>query len=141
MAYCSTPEDATGANLSRMQLECGRQTSCIGQRNIALSQFDHTLELLLKLYELRVLRTALGSRAGRLTSMHSLEGLVYFLPTRCSAQATKSTNVFFLCRYLPSSYHRRPISPPPRACAMAKTKPRSTKDSRFELKYGSLQTS
>ena len=39
--------------------------------------------------------------------------------TRCRAQATKSVNVFFLVSILPPSYHRRPISPPPRMCAIA----------------------
>src|SRR5215471_11139353 len=39
--------------------------------------------------------------------------------TRCSALATKSVNVLVLCSSFPSSYHRRPISPPPRMCAIA----------------------
>ena len=78
---------------------------------------------------------------GNLTCIQSLEVDVYCFVIKCSAQATKSTKVFFLCRYLPSSYHCRPISPPPRTWAMAKMKPRSTNDRRCELKYGSLQIS
>src|SRR5262249_61715360 len=39
--------------------------------------------------------------------------------TRCSAQATKSVNVLVLRSIFPSSYQRRPISPPPRTCATA----------------------
>ena len=39
--------------------------------------------------------------------------------TRCRAHATKSVNVLILCSILPSSYHRRPSSPPPRMCAIA----------------------
>ena len=35
------------------------------------------------------------------------------------AHAMKSVKVFFLCSSLPSSYHARPISPPPLMCAMA----------------------
>ena len=38
---------------------------------------------------------------------------------RCRAHATKSVKVLILFSILPSSYHRRPSSPPPRTCAIA----------------------
>ncbi len=60
---------------------------------------------------------------------------------RCWAQATKSVNVFFLASILPSSYQRRPISPPPRTCATAKTTPRSSSDSRGTENHGSIDAS
>jgi hypothetical protein len=60
---------------------------------------------------------------------------------RCWAQATKSVNVFFLASILPSSYHRRPISPPPRTCATAKTTPRSSNDSLGTENQGSNDSS
>src|SRR5262245_991748 len=61
--------------------------------------------------------------------------------TRCSEHATKSVNVFFFASSLPSSYHRRPISPPPRTCATANTNPRSTRDSRGIENQGSMLAS
>ena len=47
-------------------------------------------------------------------------------------------NVLRLCSSLPSSYQRRPISPPPRTCAIAKTTPRSSSDSRGIENHGSI---
>ena len=47
--------------------------------------------------------------------------------TRCRPQSMKSVKVFFFWSSLPSSYHQRPISWPPRTWAMAKTKPRSSR--------------
>ena len=44
--------------------------------------------------------------------------------------ATKSVNVLRLCSFLPCSYQSRPISPPPRTCAMANPAPRSSRESR-----------
>ena len=46
---------------------------------------------------------------------------------RCSAQAIVSVNVFALVSSLPSRYHCRPSSPPPRGWASAHTKPRSSR--------------
>src|SRR3954447_98683 len=43
--------------------------------------------------------------------------------TSVRAHATKSVKVFRLVSILPSSYQRRPISPPPRTCAIAYTTP------------------
>ena len=48
---------------------------------------------------------------------------------RVSAHAMKSVNVLALCSRRPSSYQPRPSSPPPRTCAIANTKPRSSSDS------------
>ena len=39
---------------------------------------------------------------------------------------------------LPSSYQRRPISPPPRTWAMAKVMPRSTRERREDRQSGSF---
>ena len=61
--------------------------------------------------------------------------------TRCRAQATKSVNVFFLASSLPSSYQRRPSSPPPRMCATAKITPRSSRLSRAIENHGSMLAS
>src|ERR1700691_2651481 len=60
--------------------------------------------------------------------------------TRCPAQATKSLNVFFFSSIFPWSYHGRPISPPPRTCAIANTNPRSSSDSRVIEKPGSIES-
>ena len=60
---------------------------------------------------------------------------------RCAAQSTKSVKVFFLCSSLPWSYHARPISPPPRTCAIAYTNPRWEQESRATEKYGSDEAS
>ena len=68
-------------------------------------------------------------------------GRVQPASTRCRAQATKSENVFCLRSSLPSSYHRRPISPPPRTCAIANAAPRSSSESRAIEKYGSMEVS
>ena len=59
--------------------------------------------------------------------------------TRWSAQATKSVKVLGLASSLPSSYHDRPISEPPRTCAMAKTQPRSSSERRSTENHGSLE--
>ena len=50
--------------------------------------------------------------------------------TRCSPQAIVSANVFRLASSLPSRYHWRPSSPPPRGWASAQTNPRSSSDRR-----------
>src|SRR2546426_6734227 len=50
----------------------------------------------------------------------------------------KSVKVFFLLSSRPCSYHRRPISWPPRMCATAYTTPRSSRLTRFELNVGSV---
>ena len=55
-----------------------------------------------------------------------------------SAQEMKSLNVFILFINRPCSYQGRPISPPPRTCAMAKTNPRSSRFSRVCEKAGSM---
>lgn len=81
-----------------------------------------------------------GKRGAR-ASMQSLLGLVYLWAMRCSATATKSVKVFFFLRNLPSSYQWRPMSPPPRMCAIANVKPRSIKLSLLRLKPGSFETS
>ena len=49
----------------------------------------------------------------------------------------KSVNVVFFRSILPWSYHGRPISWPPRICAIAKTYPRSTSGSTPALNSGS----
>ena len=49
----------------------------------------------------------------------SRSALVHDEDTSACAHATKSVNVFFFASILPFSYQRRPISPPPRTCAMA----------------------
>ncbi len=59
----------------------------------------------------------------------------------CLATSTKSVNVLRFLVSLPSSYQRRPISPPPRTCAMAKTNPRSSSDSLGTEKPGSIEVS
>src|SRR4051794_18835999 len=56
----------------------------------------------------------------------SFDGVVYFSFTRCSAEATKSVNVFFFVIIRPASCHSLPMSPPPRMCASAYTTPRSS---------------
>ncbi len=71
----------------------------------------------------------------------SRDGAVQPSLTRCSAHATKSVNVFVLRSSFPSSYQRRPISPPPRMCAMAKLNPRSSSESRGMEKLGSAEIS
>ena len=53
----------------------------------------------------------------------------------------KSVNVLALCSMRPSSYQARPISPPPRTWAMAKTAPRSRSESRWCENDGSMLTS
>ena len=53
----------------------------------------------------------------------------------------KSVNVLIFLSILPSSYHRRPISPPPRMCAIANTKPRSSSEIREIEKLGSIEIS
>ena len=59
---------------------------------------------------------------------------------KCSAHDTKSVKVFFFLRYLPSSsYHVRPISPPPRMWAIAYKMPRSNSATRVGLNSGSMQ--
>ena len=68
-------------------------------------------------------------------------GAVHPSPTRVRAQATKSVKVLGLAASFPSSYQWRPISPPPRTWAMAKTKPRSRRLSRSDEKVGSIETS
>ena len=50
-------------------------------------------------------------------------------------------NVFFFSSIFPWSYHGRPISPPPRTCAIANTNPRSSSDSRVIEKLGSTESS
>ena len=70
--------------------------------------------------------------------MASCAGVVHPVSTRCWPAATKSLNVFFFFRYLPSVYQCRPISPPPRMCAIANAKPRSSSDSRADENDGSL---
>ena len=61
--------------------------------------------------------------------------------SRCSAHATKSVKVFFLCSSLPLVYQARPISPPPLTCAIAYTKPRSSSESTGMEKAGSREIS
>ncbi len=51
---------------------------------------------------------------------------VYFSLIRYSAPATKSSNTFCLCSFMPASCHSRPYSPPPRRFATAYTPPRSS---------------
>ena len=63
------------------------------------------------------------------------------LAPRCSAAATKSLKEFFFSSSLPWSYQSRPISPPPRTCAIAMTTPRSRSESRVGTKDGSIETS
>ena len=46
--------------------------------------------------------------------------------------------VFFFESIFPVSYQCRPISPPPRTCATAKTMPRSSRDNRATEKPGSM---
>src|SRR5690606_34414589 len=60
---------------------------------------------------------------------------------RCRAHAMKSVKVLRLASSLPSSYQRRPSSPPPRTCATAKTTPRSSRDSRGIANHGSMLAS
>ena len=74
-------------------------------------------------------------------SATSLSWEVNPLSTRSSATSMKSVKVFFFLRILPSSYQRRPISPPPRTCATAKIRPRSISDSRAIEKPGSVEDS
>src|SRR5688500_17248092 len=50
----------------------------------------------------------------------------------------KSVKVFRLFNILPSSYHARPISCPPRMCASAYTTPRSTRLRLFDENVGSV---
>ena len=71
----------------------------------------------------------------------SRSGDVHPWPARCRADATKSVNVLALCSIFPSSYQARPSSPPPRTCAIAYTKPRSSSDSREMEKRGSIEIS
>ena len=47
-------------------------------------------------------------------------------------------NVFFFLNSLPSSYHQRPSSSPPRTCAMAYANPRSRRLRRAEPKDASM---
>src|SRR3984957_2901247 len=61
--------------------------------------------------------------------------------TRCSADATKSVNVFRLVSIFPLSYQGRPISPPPLMWAIANTNPRSRSESREIEKLGSIEIS
>src|SRR5215468_4750641 len=61
--------------------------------------------------------------------------------TRNVAHAMKSVNVLRLCMSLPSSYQRRPSSPPPRTCATAKANPLSKRDSRAMENQGSMLAS
>ena len=73
--------------------------------------------------------------------MASFDVEVQPVATRCSATSTKSLNVFFFARYLPSfSYQCRPISPPPRTCATAITTPRSIRGTSSLENVGSLLT-
>lgn len=74
-------------------------------------------------------------------SATSRSGPVTPASIRCRAQATKSVKVFFFASVLPFSYQCRPISPPPRTCATAKTMPRSRSDSRATEKPGSMLAS
>ena len=69
--------------------------------------------------------------------------LYYAYPwsVRCLAQSTKSVKVLRLLCSLPSSYHCRPSSPPPRTCATANTTPRSSSDSRGTENPGSIECS
>ena len=64
-------------------------------------------------------------------------GAVYPAATRCSATAMKSVKVFRFRSSFPSSYQGRPSSSPPRTCAMATTKPRSSRLTAAEEKAGS----
>ncbi len=57
----------------------------------------------------------------------SRSGAVSPSATRCSAAAMKSVKLFGLLSSLPPSYHGRPISSPPRTCAIATTNPRSSR--------------
>ena len=54
--------------------------------------------------------------------------------TSARPQATRSSKVLGLAASFPSSYQRRPISPPPRTWPMAKAQPRSSKESRSDEK-------
>ena len=69
---------------------------------------------------------------------NNLPGFVNRSRIRYSAQAMKSVNVFFFFSSLPSSYHWRPSSCPPRIWAMAYTNPRSIKLRRGEANAGSM---
>ena len=71
----------------------------------------------------------------------SCSGVVHPWSIRAWAQATKSVKVVGLAKNLPCSYQDRPISPPPRTWAMAKTKPRSRRLRRSDEKVGSMDTS
>ena len=55
-------------------------------------------------------------------------GSWYLLAASQRVTSMKSVKVFFLLSSLPSSYQSRPISCPPRMCAMATTKPRSSSE-------------
>ena len=65
-------------------------------------------------------------------------GALHPAPHSASAALTKSVKVLRLRSSLPSrSYHDRPISPPPRTCAMATATPLSHSDSASLLKVAS----
>ena len=66
-------------------------------------------------------------------------GAVHRSSISLRAHATKSLKVLGLARSLPSSYQRRPSSPPPRTWAMAKTNPRSRRLRRSDEKIGSMR--
>ena len=54
------------------------------------------------------------------------------LPGVAVTAAMKSVNVFIFFSILPSSYHCRPMSDPPRMCPCANTTPRSSRLSRID---------
>ena len=70
---------------------------------------------------------------------NTLSAAPYFSATSALVTSTKSVNVFIFLSSLPSSYQARPISWPPRMCAMAMTKPRSSRLTHALLKLGSVE--
>ena len=85
------------------------------------------------------LATAPISRPPALPPMAATRsGAAYPSLTRKSVTSMKSVKVLILLSSLPSSYHCRPISWPPRMCATAYTAPRSTRLKTLELKPGSV---
>lgn len=87
----------------------------------------------------RMFRTApISKPPALLPLMLSFSFEQYLFAIKYSAQVMKSVKVFFFFNNFPFSYHRLPISPPPRMCAMANMKPLSTKDNLVALKLGSI---
>src|SRR6476659_821272 len=98
--------------------------------------------------------TALANRSGRIVMhaptssppaepprMHTRPGAITCASIRCSAQAIVSVNVLAFDSSLPSRYHCRPNSPPPRGCTSAHTKPRSSSDNQATENHGGIDAS